>query len=138
MARRKVQPADDLPQYDDVEPTITEETEPEAVSDIVDAVEEATAPLIPVFGFPDPVYTPDPTETTQRVAFTLPRSVLAALLDPTHSIASVAGAEHYGLLKDGKLTPIGEIVAQSFDVIALRHRMLAAWREQHNREVGGV
>ncbi len=131
MAKRKAQHMNAGPEYDEVEPEVVEEmaSEPEAV---------ITKPGGPVAAPDVPFYTPDPNEPHMVVTFTLPRNVLVALLDAAHSLADGYGAEHYGLLADGELTPIGEKVLNGFDQTAVRHRMLAAWREQHNREVGGV
>lgn len=85
-----------------------------------------------------PTWTDDPEAPRHGVSFTLPRGVLVALLDPAHTIADIDGARHLGLIDEsGNLTPIGEIARKSFDETAVRHKMLAAWRAQHNAGVSG-
>lgn len=62
-------------------------------------------------------------QTEMNVRFTLPQSALIACLDQTHPAASVKKAELFGLLKDGKLTPVGEWVLAGVDQTHLRHQM---------------
>src|SRR5258708_7964375 len=76
----------------------------------------------------DPTWTANADEQRYGVSFSLPRGVLVALLDPAHEMADVAGAEHYGLVDAYGLTAIGELVAGSFDAVAVRHKMNAAAR----------
>jgi hypothetical protein len=77
-------------------------------------------------------------KTPPRVSLALPRGVLVALLDPSHSLADTEGAVRLGLLgAGGTLSPMGQLVRGGFDETAVRHKMLAAWREAHNREVDG-
>lgn len=79
-------------------------------------------------------------ERAYRVSFALPYGVLVALLDPEHKDADVDRAIEYHLIygSEGKLTQMGKLVLAGFDQTAVRHKMNAAWREQHNRDVGGV
>lgn len=101
--------------------TVTDE--PEGAQDI-----EQTEPVV--------TWTPDPEAPHHGVSFALSRGVLVALLDPEHTLADTVGAEYLGLIADGALTPIGEIVARSFDAIAVGHKMSAAFRAAHNAELG--
>jgi hypothetical protein len=78
------------------------------------------------------IYTPTPDEPMQFVQMVLPRTVLFALIDPAHPDANVPGAEYYGLLQQGELTPIGALVLGGTDQTALRHKLVAAWRAATN------
>jgi hypothetical protein len=71
-------------------------------------------------------------DSIQSVHIALPRSVLFALIDPAHPDANVPGAEYYGLLQQGELTPIGALVLGGTDQTALRHKLVAAWRAATN------
>ncbi len=83
-------------------------------------------------------YVPNADEPHMSVTFTLPRSVLIALLDSTSDMADVYGAQWYGVLDEhGEITPIGHKILAGCDQTAVRHVMLAAWREWHNRAIRG-
>ena len=82
-----------------------------------------------------------------RVSFLLPRRVLFALVDPSHSEADVVGATERGLMyltgyegyspydATAHLTGVGQLVLNGCDVIAIRHSMLAGYRAAQNKAV---
>lgn len=73
----------------------------------------------------------------QVASINLPRAVLIALLDPSHELADADMAEKLRLLEGGELTPIGALIIAGTDKTALGHKMAAAWRAAHNRELDG-
>lgn len=148
MAKRKQQ-ADEQAEFDDVEPIPVEEPEPDAVSDIIAAVEEDGVPFTPPehetfdipidVNVPDAVYAPDAASApTMRVTLELPIPVLYALIDATHPEADVEGADHvYKLMESdtGVVLPMGELVLAGIDQTTLRHKMNAATRNAANAKV---
>lgn len=82
-------------------------------------------------------------EPMYRVSFSLPRAVLIALLEADNPLADVDRAYALNLLYPSgfgtyALTPLGKLVIDGTDVTALRHKMAAAWRDAHNRDIDGV
>lgn len=141
MAKKRVeQPVDDEQEpveYDDVEPEAVEtdmsNTYWSDVAVLRSEIEQKPG------GAAVSLDTPN-DEPTYRVSFALPYGVLVALLDSEHVDADVDRAIKYHLIygSEGELTQMGKLVLAGFDQTAVRHKMLAAWREQHNRGVGGV
>ncbi len=154
MAKKRFeQPADD-----EQEPVEYENVEPEAV-DVISAMEAINDAQVTRF---EKVWKPligasitkpggaavslDTDDRQYRVTFALPYGVLVALLDQEHPDADVDDAEEWGVLSrvlgTATYTPtqFGTVllIGNSFDKTAVRHKMNAAWREQHNRGVGGV
>lgn len=80
-------------------------------------------------------------ERTYRVSFPLPYGVLVALIDAEHVDADLDSAIKYNLFKwdnydsKNKITDIGQLVLDGINQTAIRHKMLAGWRAQHNAEV---
>lgn len=147
MAKKKANPAegnvDETTQSDETEEIVnveqeqsvdTSETEIQTNVGTVPETELDDKPWSLKLGGQNP--TPEPDERRYAVSFSLPYGVLVALLDPDHVDADVAGAKHFGLYDPSMvsvaLTPIGQIVARSFDAIAVGHKMSAAFRAAHN------
>lgn len=144
MAKKRVEQPDDEQEpveYDDVEPEVVEdEPIPMGAMGMMDFTLDDV--ITKPGGAAVSLDTPK-DEPTYRVSFALPYGVLVALLDPSHADADVQGAFNFGLIYDdiaqgNEMTPLGHLVLAGFDQTAVRHKMTAAWREHHNRGVGGV
>lgn len=132
MAKKKytpdVQPEEDdtLNLNDVVDTEIMEE--PEVTSDgqvqpVGEVVESAAKALI------------DPAEPKHAVHLALPRTVLFALLDYTHSEADVERAKALGLISGSLVTPVGKLILDGLDQTTVRHKMLAGYRAAHNAAI---
>lgn len=145
MAKRKNSPAD-VPEEQDETLDLSDEIQPvptDVQEQTLAALEASIEYQEQRQSFFDEVIAPEivsvldslKDEAHYRVSFSLPLSVLVAVLDPEHSLANVEAATALHLLDGGKQTQIGELVAKSFDETAVRHKMNAAWRAAHNAQV---
>jgi len=147
MAKKRIEQSVDDEQesveYSDVEPEVVEDTytfdkppsDGLAVVGNFDPQELITKPGGAAVTLDTPT-----DEPTYRVTLALPYGVLVALLEPEHADADTERAIALAVLTSHTYepTPIGQLVLAGFDQTAVRHKMLAAWRENHNRGVGGV
>ena len=154
MAKKRIEnePIEDN-EPDDVQ---YESIEPEAVEDTYTFDEPPTDGLAIVGNFDPqelvakpggPAVVLDTDDDLTRVSFLLPRRVLFALVDPSHSEADVVGATERGLMyltgyegyspydATAHLTELGQLVLGGCDVTAIRHSMLAGYRAAQNKAV---
>lgn len=146
MAKRKNSAAD-LPGEQEETLDLSDEIQPvptEVREQITDALEVSIEHQEQRQSFFDEVIIPEivsvldglKDEAHYRVSFSLPLSVLVAVLDLESPLANMKAAVECGLMEsNGVLTPVGRLVLGGFDETAVRHKMAAAWRIAHNAQV---
>ena len=136
MAKKQTKPVEEAWHIDAAQdpPVVFPPTEPPTIEAFDPTTEQPIAVdvLEPVV-----TYTPAPGDPPLPVRLELPQAVLFALIDAEHPDADLIGAAYYGLVALDGLTPLGEKVLAGIDQTALRHKLNAARRIEHNRRIGG-